>query len=54
MEEQFISEGKIGRNLNQNEVNSLSQEQLGQLYELQQEATKPTPTVIENESPEKP
>ncbi|XP_066921539.1 succinate dehydrogenase assembly factor 3, mitochondrial-like [Clytia hemisphaerica] len=50
MEEQFISEGKIGRNLNQNEVNLLSQEQLGQLYQLQQEATNPTAAENESES----
>ena len=42
MEEQFIFEGKIaGRGLQQTEVDSLSQEQLGQLYQLQQEAINP-------------
>ena len=42
MEEQFIFEGKIaGRGLQQTEVDSLSQEQLGQLYQLQLEAINP-------------
>ena len=47
MEEQFIVEGKIdGRGLQQSEVDSLSQEQLGQLYQLQQEAVNPGSSKI--------
>lgn len=47
MEEQFIFEGKIdGRSLQQSEVDSLTQEQLGQLYQLQQEAVNPGSSKI--------
>ena len=42
MEEQLVYEGKIGRGLQQFEVDALSQEQLGQLYQLQQEANNPS------------
>ena len=41
MENQLITDGLIiGQNLDEGHVDSLSQDQLGQLYELQQEVKR--------------
>jgi len=48
MEQQFVAEGgKVGQNLKESQVNSLSQEQLGQLFQLQE-------TTNQKERDEKP
>ena len=43
----------LGKHLTQEEINAFKDDQISQLYELMQEATKPKPENFENDLPEK-